>query len=89
MGPKTAPAALPKLEVEETKIELGVGEKRVLLWWLFSLEVMSNSFETPWTVDHQAPLSMGFPRQENWSGLPSPSPGDLPDPGIEPGSSAL
>ena len=37
MGPKTAPAALPKLKVEETKIELGVGEKRVLLWWLFSL----------------------------------------------------
>ena len=37
----------------------------------------------------QAPLSMGFPRQEYWSGLPSPSPGDLPHPGIEPASSAL
>ena len=35
-------------------------------------------------VAHQAPLSMGFPRQENWRGLPFPSPGDLPDPGIEP-----
>ncbi|ELR53454.1 hypothetical protein M91_07156, partial [Bos mutus] len=35
---------------------------------------------------HQAPLSMGFSRQEYWSGLPFPSPGDLPDPGIEPGS---
>ena len=46
-------------------------------------------FTTPQTVAHQAPLSMGFPRQENWSGLPSPSPGDLPDPGIEPGSPAL
>ena len=43
---------------------------------------------TPWTVAHQAPLSMGFSRQEYWSGLPFPSPGDLPDPGIEPGSSA-
>ena len=40
-------------------------------------------FETPWTVAHQAPLSMGFPRQENWSGLPFPSPGDLPGPGIK------
>ena len=38
---------------------------------------------TPWTVARQAPLSMGFPRQEYWSELPSPSPGDLPDPGIE------
>ena len=43
----------------------------------------------PWTVAQQAPLSMGFPRQEYWSGLPLPSPGDLPDPGIEPVSSAL
>ena len=40
-------------------------------------------------IGHQAPLSMGFPRQEYWSGLPFPSPGDLPDPGIEPGSPAL
>ena len=44
---------------------------------------------TPWTVGHQAPLSMGFPRPEYWSGLPFPSPGDLPDPGNEPGSPAL
>ena len=40
---------------------------------------------TPWTVACQAPLSMGFSRQEYWSGLPFPSPGDLPDLGIEPG----
>ena len=46
-------------------------------------------FATPWTVAYQAPLSMGFSRQEYWSGLPFPSPGDLPDPGIEPGSPAL
>ena len=45
---------------------------------------MSDSFATPWTVAHQAPLSMGFPRQEHWSGWPFPSPGDLPGPGMEP-----
>ena len=44
---------------------------------------------TPWTVAYQAALSMGFPRQKNWNGLPFPSPGDLPNPGIEPGSPAL
>ena len=44
---------------------------------------MSYSFVTPWTMTHQASLSMGFPRQEYWSGLPFPSPGDLPDPGIK------
>ena len=43
----------------------------------------------PWTVTYQAPLSMGFSRKEYQSGLPFPSPGDLPDPGIEPGSPAL
>ena len=46
-------------------------------------------FVTPWTVAYHAPLSMGFSRQEYWSGLPFPSPGDLPDAGIEPGSPAL
>ena len=50
---------------------------------------MSNSFAAPWTVDRQASLSMGFPRQECWSGLPFPSPVDLPDPGIKPRSPAL
>ena len=44
---------------------------------------------TPWTVARQAPLSIEFSRQDYWSGLPFPSPGDLPDPGIEPGSPAL
>ena len=48
--------------------------------WLFAIL---------WTVGHQAPLSMGFPRQECWSGLPFPSPGDIPDPGIKPGSASL
>ena len=46
-------------------------------------------FPTPWTVACQAPLSMEFSRQEYWSGLPFPSPGDLPNPGIEPGSPTL
>ena len=46
-------------------------------------------FATLWTTDPQAPLSMGFPRQEYWSGLPFPSPGGLSDPGMEPGSPAL
>ena len=46
-------------------------------------------FETPWTVTYEASLSMGFSRQECWSGLPFPSPGDLPNPRIEPRSPAL
>ena len=46
-------------------------------------------FATPWTVAYQAPPSMEFSRQEYWSGLPFPSPGDFPDPGIESGSPAL
>ena len=54
---------------------------KLLSWFRF--------FATPWTVAHQAPLSMGFSRQEYWIGLPFPSPGDLPDPGTESGSPAL
>ena len=56
---------------------------------LFSCSVVSDSFATPWTVARQAPVSMGFSRQEYWSGLPFPSPGDLPDLGIKPTSPAL
>ena len=47
---------------------------------------MSDSFVTPWTVARKAPLTMGFPSQDYWSGLPCPPPGDLPDAGIEPAS---
>ena len=50
--------------------------------------VMSDSLQPPWTVACQAPLSMGRSRQEYWIGLPCPPPGDLPNPGIEPGSHA-
>ena len=46
-------------------------------------------FATLWSVAYQVPPSMGFSRQEYWSGVPLPSPGDVPDPGIEPGSPAL
>ena len=57
-----------------------------------SLSLVTKSCPTlviPWTVACQAPLSMGFSRQECWSRLPFPSPGDLPDPGIKPSSPSL
>ena len=59
--------------------------------WLSEVKLLSRVqlFATPWTVAQQALPSMEFSRQEYWSGLPFPSPGDLPDPGIEPGSPAL
>ena len=55
----------------------------MLLLWLFSHSVVSSSYATPWTAACQAPLSMGFLRQEYWSGLPFLSAGDLPDVGIK------
>ena len=64
--------------------------KPVSLSLVHSVQLLSQVwlFVTLWSVAHQAPLSTGFPRQEYWSGLPFPSPGDLPDPGIEPASPA-
>ena len=59
----------------------------VYLTYVFILSLRLST--TPWTVTCQAPLFMGFPRQEYWSGLPFFSPGDLPDPGIKPGTPAL
>ena len=56
---------------------------------VLSCSVVSDSFATPWTVARQASLSMGFSRQENWSGLPHPPPGDLPNPGTETRSPAV
>ena len=56
--------------------------------WKWSHSVVSDSV-TPWTAASQAPPSMGFSRQQYWSGMPLPSPGDLPDSGIEPGSLTL
>ena len=55
---------------------------------IVSCSVLFDSFATPWTIAHQAPLSMGFPRQEYWSGLPFPSPQHLHNPGIKPMSLA-
>ena len=57
--------------------------------FLFSCSVAFDSFVTPFTIAHQSPLPLGFPRQEYWSGLPFPSLGDLPKPGIEPESPAF
>ena len=59
--------------------------------WVSEVKLLScvRLFAIPWTVAYQAPLSIGFSRQECWSGLPFPSPGDLPNPGIEPRSPAL
>ena len=62
--------------------------KQFWVKWVKSLSCV-RLFATPWTVAPQAPPSMGFSRQEDWSGLPFPSPGDLPDPGIELRSPAL
>ena len=62
---------------------------------MFEIEIEVKSlsrvqlFATPWTVAYKAPLSVEFSRHECWSGWPFPSPGDLPDPGIEPGSPTL
>ena len=68
-----------------------------LVLFLFSHSVVQSCAKSlqssdsahPWSVAYQAPLSMGFPGQEYWSGLPFPSPGQLPDPGMEPTSPAL
>ena len=79
----------------------GILQARMLEWvaisfsnaWKWKVKVKSLSrvqlLATPWTVAYQAPPSMGFSRQECWSGLPFPSPADLPDPGIEPRSPTL
>ena len=71
---------------------LGIFQARVLEWdaIAFSNELSRvQLFATPWTAAYQAPPSMGFSRQEYWSGLPFPTPGDLSDPGIESRSPAL
>ena len=75
----------------EITIHLGLPFTRNCLMWKYESEshsVLSDS-ATLWTVAHQAPLPMGFSRLEYWSGLPFPSPGDLPGPEIEPRSPAL
>ena len=75
-------------EVAPIMMSLVPWKDKLLKVWKLSLHHV-QLFSAPWTVACQAPLSMEFPRQEYWSGFPSPSPGDLPDPGIKPGSPAL
>ena len=79
----------------------GISQARILKWIVISFSrgsftlvcvsrsVMSDYFEMTWAVALQAPFSMGFSKQEYWSGLPFPSPGDLPNPRIESGSPTL
>ena len=76
------------------KIENQQGEKKTCEYahvYIYKVKSLSRVrlFVTPWTITYQAPLSMGFSRQEYWSGLPFPPPGDLPDPAIELGSPTL
>ena len=71
----------PKLAVSHTLTSVISSEVK----WLSHVRL----FATPWTVACQAPWSMEFSRQEYWSGLPFPSPGNFPNPGIEPGSPTL
>ena len=76
-NPFIAPATIRYIELSSMKLSKVKSPSRVRL------------FATPWTVAYQIPPSIGFSRQECWSGLPFPAPGDLPDPGIKPGSPAL
>ena len=77
----------------QTIKEMAIGTYISIITLNVKVKVKSLSrvqlFATPWTIVYQASPSMGFSRQEYWSGLPFPSPGDLPDPRVEPGSPAL
>ena len=80
---------LPKAtqQVAEQDVKPGSLTQNPYSWPLYISH--ARLFVTPWTSAHQSPLSMGFSRQEYWSGLPFPSPGDLPNPGIKLGSPTL
>ena len=81
-----------KEESEKVGLKLNIQKTKIMASGpISSVQSLSHVrlFVTPWTVAYQAPQSMGFSRQECWSGLPFPSLEDLPDPGIEPGSPAL
>ena len=91
---QTAPRAIPTGGMEVPDSEWPRSVQELQSWSLYSLNqshracvshsAVSNSLWPPWTVTHQAPLSMEFSRQEYWSGLPFPSSEDLPDPGTGP-----
>ena len=90
-----AQEAASQIALREDFSQVAVGERQFISFWGSSSSSSSlvakscPTLETPWTVACQAPLSMGLFRQEYRSGLPFPSPGDLPNPGTEPGSPAL
>ena len=79
----------PLLFSDSTPVSYFLSKIRLVRAWMLSRFSCVWIFVTPWTVAHQAPLSMGFSRQEYWRGLPFSSPGDLPAPGIKPGYPAL
>ena len=84
--------AQPQQQNHHSVVHLHTGTRNstsVISLNLAQLPSRVQLFLTPWTVAFQAPLSMGFLRQEYWGGLPFPSPGDLPDPGIKLTSLAL
>ena len=94
----TASSQVPETGTQEVAMKLGWmldWKLNSMLTCLIHTKSLSHSlsrvwlFATLWTVAHQTPPSMGFSRQEYWNGLPFPSPGDLPDPGIKPRSPAL
>ena len=80
-----------KLGLSKSLIQFSVDGWSCVPSWLFKVKSLSlvQLLATPWTVAYQPPLSMGLSKQEYWSELPFPSPGDLPNPGIKPGSPAL
>ena len=76
---KTHPFTFPRLRSSNSGLCVS---KCQVSWYVYVLSYV-QLFATPWTIAHQAPLSMEFPRQEYWSGFPLPPPGDLPDTGIK------
>ena len=92
MAKKNISVSVKIKDLERLRINLiNISEETNLTQVYKSVKSLSRVrlFAIPWTVAHQTPLSMGFPRQEYWSGLQFPSPGDLPNPGIQLLSPAL
>ena len=84
-------AGTPGSHLKPGGLLLAIDKKKIGKYWsiLGKCCCLVDSFVTPWTVAWQTPLSMEFSRQEDWSGLPISSPGQLPDSGIKPASLAL